>query len=345
MPDEVELSCPLPFSSYERVVLAHGGGGRLMHGLIRDLFLEAFGGEGDGGALDGAALDLGGRVAVSTDAFTVQPLFFPGGDIGSLAVTGTVNDVAMCGARPLHLAVSFILEEGLPLNELARIARSMAATAGAAGVTVVTGDTKVVERGKGDGVFITTTGLGRVIADPPPHPKRLVPGDAVLVSGPVGDHGAAVLAAREGVSFQDPLESDAAPLVREVFALFEAGVELRCLRDPTRGGLATSLCEIAASSGLGLRLLESSVPVRPQVSDFCELIGLDPLYVACEGRFVAVVPDRDAELAVATLRETSGHDARRIGHVTETPHVVLESPLGGERPLDMLAGEQLPRIC
>lgn len=347
MSDQVELSCPLPYSGYERVVLAHGGGGRVMHRLIRDVFCAAFGSDELDPSRDGATLDLSGPIALSTDAFTVKPLFFPGGDIGALAVTGTVNDVAMCGARPLYLTVSFVLEEGLPLVDLQRITTSMADAARAAGITIVTGDTKVVERGKGDGVFVTTTGVGVVIARTPPHPRLLHPGDAVLVSGPIGDHGAAVLAAREEFTFQEPLQSDAASIAREVLALFEADIDVHCLRDPTRGGLASSLCEIAEASPYGMRITESDIPIRPQVADFCELVGLDPLYVACEGRFLAIVAAKDEDSALAILREASGLDARRIGYVTEEPArtVVMTSSIGGERILDMLSGEQLPRIC
>ena len=347
MSDDVELSCPVPWSGYDRVVLAHGGGGRLMHRLIRDVFRAAFESEELDRSLDGATLAIPGSIAVSTDAFTVQPLFFPGGDIGSLAVHGTVNDVAMCGARPLYLTVSFVLEEGLPVADLERIARSMGAAARSAGVAIVTGDTKVVERGKGDGVFVTTTGLGQVVADPRPGPDRLMPGDAILVSGPVGDHGAAVLATREGIEFEQPLVSDAASVAADVLALYEAGVDVRCLRDPTRGGLATSLCELAEQSGAGMSLVEDDIPIRPQVADFCELVGLDPLYVACEGRFIAIVAAADEVRALALLRERSGHDARCIGRVTAGPPgtVSLRNAIGSDRILDMLSGEQLPRIC
>ncbi|MFS8066485.1 MAG: hydrogenase expression/formation protein HypE [Byssovorax sp.] len=348
MPDDPELSCPLPFAGYDRIVLAHGGGGRVMHRLIHDVFLAAFGDPARARGHDGAVLDLRGPVAITTDAFTVRPLFFPGGDIGSLAVHGTVNDLAMCGARPLYLTASFILEEGLPLEDLRRIVDSMAGAARAAGVSVVTGDTKVVERGKGDGVFIAVTGIGRVESRQAIAADRLRPGDAVLVSGPIGDHGVAVMLARDDLGIEAAIASDSASVAAPVLTLLEAGVDVRCLRDPTRGGLGTVLCEIAAAASLGLRIAEEAIPVRPVVADACELLGLDPLYVACEGRFVAVVAERDRELALDVLRGTPGGEgACVIGHVTadHPGTVVLEKPLGGERVLDMLTGEQLPRIC
>ncbi len=270
------------------------------------------------------------------------------GDIGSLAVHGTVNDLAMCGARPLYLTASFVLEEGLPLEDLRRIVDSMAAAARAASVSVVTDDTKVVERGKGDGVFITATGIGRVESRQPIAASRLRPGDAVLVSGPLGDHGVAVMLAREDLGIEAAIMSDSASVIAPVLTLLDAGVDVHCLHDPTRGGLATVLCEIAAAARLGLRIDEEAIPVRPVVADACELLGLDPLYVACEGRFVAFISGEQIELALAVLRGTlGGEEARVIGHVTadHPGTVVLETALGGERVLDMLTGEQLPRIC
>ena len=348
------LSCPVPFSHYDRVVLAHGGGGRVMHRLIDELFVRAFAAPradsshraGSAGH-DGAVFQASGLLAMTTDAFTVQPLFFPGGDIGSLAVCGTVNDLAMCGARPMHLAAAFVLEEGLPLVDLARIVESMATAARAAGVAIVTGDTKVVERGKGDGVFITTTGVGQVMWPEPMAPARVRPGDAVIVSGPVGDHGVAVMSVREGMALDTALVSDVAPVASQVLALHRAGVAARCLRDPTRGGLATVMGEIARAAGVGVRLRESAIPVRPEVADICELLGLDPLYVACEGRFVAFVPGADTGRALAALHDAGAPAAACIGEVTAGPAglVLIESPIGSERVLDILSGEQLPRIC
>jgi hydrogenase expression/formation protein HypE len=347
-PEDEALTCPLPLAGYDRVVLAHGGGGRLMHRLVRDVFLAAFGDPLLARGHDGAVMVLDGKIAVSTDAFTVRPLFFPGGDIGSLAVHGTVNDLAMCGARPIYLTTSFILEEGLPLEDLRRVVDSMARAAREAGVAIVAGDTKVVEHGKGDGVFITTTGVGRVESPQPIAADRVRAGDAVIVSGPIGDHGAAVMIAREDLGMEAAIASDSAPVTAAVLALLASGADVHCLRDPTRGGLATVLCEIAAAAGLGLRVAEEAIPVRPTVADACELLGLDPLYVACEGRFVAFVAGSDVDRALATLRGTQGgEDCRVIGRVTAAHPgtVVLANGLGGERVLDMLAGEQLPRIC
>ena len=346
MPEEPSLSCPVPFSTYDRIVLAHGGGGRTMHALIDGLFARAFANPQLQTAHDGAVLTLQGPLAMSTDAFTVHPLFFPGGDIGRLAVCGTVNDVAMCGARPMHLAVAFIIEEGLLLSDLERIVRSMAATAREADVTIVTGDTKVVERGKGDGVFVTTTGLGTCLWEDPIGPRRIRAGDAILVSGPVGDHGMAVLSVREGLEHETGLLSDVAPVSKSVVALFDAGVDVHCLRDPTRGGLASALCELAATSGLSFLVREAAVPIRAEVADACELLGLDPFYVACEGRFVAVVAGADRDRALAAMGESGCQGAAFIGSVTDgAGRVVLESTIGGARVLDMLSGEQLPRIC
>lgn len=346
------LSCPLPFSDYDRVVLAHGGGGRVMRRLIRDLFVREFGGDELRRGHDGAVLRPTGPIALTTDAFTVSPRRFPGGDIGSLAVHGTVNDLAMCGARPIALAASFILEEGLPLEELATLVVSMAAAARACDVEITTGDTKVVERGSGDGIYITTTGVGELLRPEPIGPERLCPGDAILLSGPVGDHGVAVMAAREGLTFEPPLQSDAASVVTPALALIEAGLDVRCLRDPTRGGLASALAEIAGDAGLGMTIQEAAIPIEAAVGDACELLGLDPLYVACEGRFIAFVPARDVAEALTILRREGCPAAARIGEVgPRTPtarsggEVILVTATGGQRHLDLLSGEQLPRIC
>lgn len=347
MDDSPDLSCPTPQASYESITLAHGGGGRLMHRLIAGVFQAAFASDDLVTHHDGAVLELGGRVAVSTDTFTVSPLFFPGGDIGRLAVCGTVNDVAMCGARPRHLTAAFVLEEGLAMADLRRIAESMAAAAREAGVTIVSGDTKVVERGKADSVFITTTGLGTPLSGAPIAPERIRPSDAVLVSDCIGDHGVAVLSRRENLTFSSAIESDVRPVARAVEALFAAGVDVHCLRDPTRGGLASALCEIAASAHQGVFLKEESLPIRPEVADACELLGLDPLYVASEGCFVAIVKEAHRDRALGALRAAGCQNAALIGRVTDEhpAAVVLESALGTRRVVDMLAGEQLPRIC
>lgn len=335
-----EPGCPIPFSAYDLVTLAHGGGGRVMQRLIRDLFLSAFGSDDE--QHDGAVLEPVGPIAVTTDAFTVSPRFFPGGDIGSLAIHGTVNDLAMCGARPRWLSAAFVLEEGLPLEELQRIVTSMASAARNCGVRVVTGDTKVVERGRGDGLYITTTGIGEVLRRIRPSDIRA--GDAVMVSGPVGEHGTAVMLRRLGLP--EVLRSDAASVVEPVLALLRAGIGVHALRDPTRGGLAAVLCELAGA--LSVRVEEGRVPVRPEVSDACELLGLDPLHVACEGRFVAFVAAEDAHRALEVMRSfpvCAG--AAIIGEAGHGPagQVVLRGPFGSERLLELPSGEQLPRIC
>lgn len=345
MTDELDLQCPVPQSLYDRVVPAHGAGGRLMHRLIDDVFLSAFDDPQLRRGHDGAVLDLPPPLAITTDAFTVSPLRFPGGDIGSLAVYGTVNDLAMCGARPAFLTAAFVLEEGLPIDALRQIASSMASAARRSGVRVVTGDTKVVQRGHGDGVFITTTGIGTVVAPAPIGPAEVRVGDRVIVSGPVGDHGIAVMTAREGLEIDVALASDAAPVVEACLALLDAGIGVHCLRDPTRGGLSSALNEVAMTAHVGLRVQEAAIPIRPEVADACELLGLDPLYVACEGRFVAFIPPQHADRALAILCD-HGEPALLGEVVGEHPGtVVLESATGGRRVLDMLSGDQLPRIC
>jgi hydrogenase expression/formation protein HypE len=332
-----------------RVDMSHGAGGRAMAQLIAELF-QRF--------LDNELLAQGndqalfapppGRLVMSTDGHVVSPLFFPGGDIGSLAVHGTINDVAMAGARPLYLAAGFILEEGLPLADLARIVESMAAAANAAGVPVVTGDTKVVERGKGDGVFITTTGIGVVPDGIEISGDRARPGDAVLVSGFIGDHGVAILSQRENLGFGTGIQSDSAPLHELVATMVAAVPDLHCLRDPTRGGLATTLNELAHQSGVGMLIREEHIPLRPEVSAACELLGLDPLYVANEGKLIAICPGEHAETLLAAMRRHPlGTDSAIIGEVVEDAmrFVQMETRFGGDRILDWLAGEQLPRIC
>lgn len=345
----MNVICPTPFLNEERVLLAHGGGGRLTHQLIERIFLPAFRNPELEALHDGAVVDIrGARLAFTTDSYVVRPLFFPGGNIGDLAVNGTVNDLAMCGARPLYMSSGFILEEGLPLETLRQVAESMRRAADAAGVSLVTGDTKVVDKGKGDGMFINTAGIGVVEAARTIGPTSVEPGDAVILSGDVGAHGVAVLSVREGLEFEAAIESDTAPLWAPVEALLQEGVEVHCLRDLTRGGLATSLNEIAGSRGAGIRIEEALVPVREVVRGACEMLGLDPLYVANEGRFAAFVPARQAEQTVDILRRfPASAQAARIGEVVEGDgsRVVLRSRIGGNRVLDMLSGEQLPRIC
>jgi hydrogenase expression/formation protein HypE len=345
---DLVLSCPAPLGRSGTVQIAHGGGGRLMRGLIEQVFLPAF----DRGALgsrhDSAVFELGGAcLAFTTDSYVVDPLFFPGGDIGKLAVYGTVNDLAMAGARPAALSAAFILEEGLPLEELGRIVSSMREAAAEANVELVTGDTKVVGRGKADRCFVNTSGVGLVRAGLEIAPARVCAGDAVLLSGDVGRHGIAVLSVREGLQFETGIESDCAPLAAVVESLLREGVRVHCLRDLTRGGLASALNEIAADARLGIEIEECAIPVASAVVGACELLGLDPLYVANEGRFVAFVAPEDAEAALALMRRHPvARAAVRIGRAVDThASVVLRTRLGGGRQLDLLSGEQLPRIC
>jgi hydrogenase expression/formation protein HypE len=343
------LVCPIPISQYPHVLLAHGGGGQLTTHLIETLFVPAFDNPALGARHDGARIEVGGaRLAFTTDSYVVRPLFFPGGDIGSLAVNGTVNDLAMCGARPLYLSAGFILEEGLAMETLWRVVTSMKAATEAAGVALVTGDTKVVDRGKGDGLYVNTAGVGVVEHGLVVAPASVRPGDVVLLSGDIGRHGMAIMAAREGLEFESTIESDCAPLAAPALALVEAGVEVHCLRDLTRGGLATALVEIAQAAGLHVRIEEAGLPVRDDVRGACEILGFDPLYVANEGRFVAFVPAADEGRALEALQSHAvSAGAVRIGQVTATPAglVTLKSRIGATRVVDMLSGEQLPRIC
>lgn len=333
------------------VDLSHGGGGRAMVQLISDIFGKAFDNEWLRQGDDGAVLPAPGpgeRLVVATDAHVVSPLFFPGGDIGCLAVHGTVNDVAVMGARPLYLAASFILEEGFPLADLARIVASMAAAAKEAGVPVVTGDTKVVEKGKGDGLFITTTGIGALPVGRSLSGANARAGDAVIVSGTLGDHGMAIMAQRENLAFDSEIRSDTAALHGLAAVAMAAAPGLRLLRDPTRGGLAATLNEIAQQSGVGIVLDESAIPVDPQVAAACEFLGLDPLNIANEGKLIAVCPAAEADALVAALRaHPLGARAARVGEVIADDHrfVQMKTAFGGRRMVDWLAGEQLPRIC
>ena len=348
-PPEFTTSCPLPIADYPNVLLAHGGGGRLMQQLLDRLFMPAFRNPALEQAHDGARLDLNGtHLAFTTDSYVVRPLFFPGGDIGSLAINGTVNDLAMCGARPRWLSAGFILEEGLPMETLWRIVQSMQRAAQAAGVELVTGDTKVVDKGKGDGLFLNTAGLGVIEHPQVIAPSQVKAGDVVLLSGDVGRHGMAIMSVREGLAFESAIESDCAPLVAPVMALLDAGLEVHCLRDLTRGGLTSALNEIAEAARLEIDIEEAAVPVREDVQGACEILGLDPLYVANEGRFVAFIPGSAADRALEVLRgHAVSQEACRIGRVTSESAglVTLRSRIGARRVLDRLSGEQLPRIC
>jgi len=347
--DVLTTACPVPIPQGDRVRLAHGGGGRASRDLVERIFAPAFANPGLEARHDGAVLSLPGhRVAITTDSYVVKPLFFPGGDIGSLAVNGTVNDLAMCGARPLALSAAFVLEEGFAMFDLERVAASMARAADAAGVAIVTGDTKVVEKGKGDGLYLNTSGVGVV-----EHARRIEPaavraGDRIVLSGDIGRHGIAILSARESLGFDTRLESDCAPLSGPVTALLESGVDVHCLRDLTRGGLGAALVEIAESARVCLELGELAIPVCEAVAGACEMLGLDPLYVANEGRFVAFVAAEDAERAVEILRRHPvSADARVIGTVTGAGRglVAMRTCLGASRVVDLPAGDLLPRIC
>jgi hydrogenase expression/formation protein HypE len=390
-PTTFTLSCPVPRVADDRIVLAHGGGGRLTHQLIERIFLPAFSNPALDQRHDGAVLPLdgltsGSRLAFTTDSFVVRPLIFPGGNIGDLAVNGTVNDLAMCGARPLYLSAGFILEEGLEMETLRTVVKSMQEAAAKAGVKLVTGDTKVVDKGKGDGIFVNTSGIGVIeefpsLATParpgaptvmnegairtgvprvspplrdvgirPPQigPASVQPGDAVIISGDLGRHGIAILSVREGLEFESPILSDCANLWPAVEALLHAGIEIHCLRDLTRGGLATTLNEIAGDRNVCIKLEEALIPVDEVVEGACEILGLDPLYVANEGRFAVFVPEAQAAAALDVLKKVEvSQGSVRVGKVEESPGrtVVLESRIGGNRVVDMLSGEQLPRIC
>jgi hydrogenase expression/formation protein HypE len=345
------LSCPVPRAADDKIVLAHGGGGRLTHQLIEKIFLPAFSNPALEQRHDGAVLLMNGaRLAFTTDSFVVQPLIFPGGNIGDLAVHGTVNDLAMCGARPLYLSAGFILEEGLPMETLRTVVRSMQEAAAQAGVQLVTGDTKVVDKGKGDGLFVNTSGIGVIKANVKTSidPSSVQLGDSVIVSGDLGRHGIAILSVRQGLEFESPILSDCANLWPAVEALLSAGIEVHCLRDLTRGGLATTLNEIAADRGVCIKLEEAAIPVDEVVQGACEILGLDPLYVANEGRFAAFVPAAQTGAALEVLRKVPvSQSAVTVGKVEESPRglVVLQSRIGGNRVVDMLSGEQLPRIC
>ncbi|MEN9476988.1 MAG: hydrogenase expression/formation protein HypE [Pseudomonadota bacterium] len=333
-----------------QIDMAHGSGGRAMAQLIEELFAKHLGNEYLAQGDDGALLPHPGegRLVMATDSHVVSPLFFPGGDIGCLSVHGTINDVAVMGAEPLYLSAGFILEEGFKLADLARIVQSMAAAAREAGVPIVTGDTKVVERGKGDGVFITTTGVGVVRPGNELSGRNALPGDAILVSGTLGDHGMAIMAERESLGFESPIVSDTAALHGLIAAMRASGAEIHVLRDPTRGGLATTLNEIARQSGVGMMLQEKNLPVKPEVEAACEFLGLDPLYVANEGKLVAICAAADAEKLLAVMRaHPLGGAAAMIGTVHEDAHhfVQMTTGFGGRRIVDWLSGEQLPRIC
>jgi hydrogenase expression/formation protein HypE len=342
----MNLSCPIEHHHGDTILQAHGGGGRLMAELIQSVFAEAFVGLGLQADADSAALDIAGPVAFTTDSFVVKPIFFPGGDIGRLAVFGTVNDLAMRGATPQAISLGLILEEGLPMAKLRRIIESIATAAREADVQIVTGDTKVVERGKCDGIYINTSGIGPLNHGSDIHPRSVRPGDALILSGDLGRHATAVMASREGIAFETNIESDLCSLAAPIAAVLASDVEVHCLRDLTRGGLASAANEIANSANCSLSLNAQAIPVTDAVRGASELLGLDPLYLANEGRFLAIVAPESADSAICELRN-AGCEACLIGTVNESPRgiVTLTSELGATRVLDLLRGEQLPRIC
>jgi len=340
--------CPIPISEYPQILLAHGGGGKLMHDLIESMFVPAFSNSLLCERHDGAVFDVGpARMAFTTDSYVVKPLFFPGGDIGSLAVNGTVNDLAMCGARPLYLSVGFIIEEGFETEKLWDIVSSMKRAAEIAEVDLVTGDTKVVDRGKGDGIFINTAGVGVIDHEMVIGPRQVRSGDAIILSGDIGRHGIAIMAAREGLEFESAIESDCAPLSELVLELINDGIEIHCMRDLTRGGLASALVEITEASGHPIEIDEMAIAVREDVRGACEILGFDPLYLANEGRFVLFVPALHAERALEIMTQHPfGRGASLIGSAKDGHSgVTLRSRIGASRIVDMFTGEQLPRIC
>jgi hydrogenase expression/formation protein HypE len=361
MPDPIDfdrLTCPMPLVDYEHVLLGHGSGGKLTADLIQRVFLPVFGNDVLSRLEDQATVRFSPhagqngrhepRLAFTTDSFVVRPLFFPGGDIGSLAVHGTVNDLAVGGAVPLFLSAAFIIEEGLPMSDLRRIVASMRDACDAAGIQLVTGDTKVVDRGKGDQIFITTSGIGFVPEGVALSISAARPGDKILISGTLGDHGIAIMSQREGIEFETVLRSDSAPLNGLTQTMLAACPSIHCMRDPTRGGLSSALNELALASRIGIKINEGGIPIRPEVHAACEMLGLDPLYVANEGKLMAVVPSSDADRLVSVMRDHPlGRDAAIIGEIVDEHRgmVVMRSIVGGDRVVTMLAGEQLPRIC
>ncbi len=343
------FSCPSPLSNVsDRIRLGHGGGGRLTNNLIENIFKPIFSNEYLDKLHDGAIIGLPkNKIAFTTDSYVINPIFFPGGDIGKLAVTGTINDLAMCGARPKFLSLGLIIEEGFEIEKLKKILNSIKTTADKVGAMIVTGDTKVVNKGKGDGIYINTAGIGIIEHDFEILPQNVKPGDVIVLNGDIGRHGSAIMSVREGLEFESTLESDCEELWTTVEGILNSGIEVHCMRDLTRGGLVSALNEIAKASGLGIYIEEEKIPVTEEVRAICEVLGLDPLYVANEGRFIAIVPEKYGEKVASIMASTLGTDARVIGKVTEENpgKVIMKSLIGSNRLLDMISGEQLPRIC
>ncbi|HWA06824.1 MAG TPA: hydrogenase expression/formation protein HypE [Ignavibacteria bacterium] len=346
---EFNLQCPIPISDYPKVLLAHGGGGKLMHNLIEKMFSAAFSNDILQQDHDSVQINVNsGRIAFTTDSYVVKPLFFPGGDIGSLAINGTVNDLSMSGAVPKYLSLGLIIEEGFAMNDLWLVVQSIAAAAAAAGVKIATGDTKVVDKGKGDGIFINTSGIGIIEHKLNISPKNIQAGDVIIINGDIGRHGIAIMASREGLEFEHTIQSDCAPLNGIVQDIIEAGIDVHCLRDLTRGGLSSTLNELAASSFKEIIIEESAVPVNEDVSGACEILGFDPMYVANEGKFIVIVPASDSAKCLEVMKAHKfGMDSNIIGMINSSDEAIvkLNSRIGTMRILDMLSGEQLPRIC
>ena len=342
-------SCPIPITDYKEIALAHGSGGKLSHQLIQKMVLPQFRNELLEAMHDGAILSINGaKLAFSTDSFVVNPIFFPGGDIGKLAICGTVNDLAMCGAKPLYLSAAFILEEGLPMDDFWRIVQSMKNAAAEAGVLLVTGDTKVVDRGKGDKIFINTSGIGVIEPGVQIHPGRAQVGDKIIINGPMAMHGIAIMSVREGLNFETEIKSDCAPLNGLVAGLLQAHPDIHVMRDPTRGGIASAVSEIAEQARVGIHLNEAAIPISEEVKGACEILGFDPLYVANEGKLLAFVPPSGADRVLAAMRRHPlGREAAVVGEVVANHpgFVTMRTRVGGNRVVDMLSGEQLPRIC
>ncbi|NIP38571.1 MAG: hydrogenase expression/formation protein HypE [Candidatus Dadabacteria bacterium] len=344
---DFSLTCPIPLDQYPNMQIAHGGGGKLMNNMIEMMFLPAFDNEILNTRHDGAVVNFAdSKIAFTTDSYVVSPLFFPGGDIGKLAVNGTVNDLAMCGARPLYISIGLIIEEGFPTETLWRVINSLKESAEIAGVKVVTGDTKVVEKGKGDGIYINTSGIGIIEKDILVSPSEVRPGDAILLNGDIARHGIAIMTLREGLEFETKIQSDSAPLAEPVLKLISEGIEIHCMRDLTRGGLASALVEISQVSNTHIQIDEAAIRLNNEVRGVCEILGLDPLHVANEGRFIAFVNPKDSEKALQIMREHD-KDVSLIGFVKDDSQtiVTMKNLLGTNRIVDMISGEQLPRIC
>ena len=343
------LACPIPISEYEKILLAHGGGGTLSHQLIQKMFFSQLDSPILNTGHDGAIFKISGsRMAFSTDSYVVRPIFFPGGNIGELAVNGTVNDLAMCGAKPLYLSLGFIIEEGLPMEDLWKIVQSISRTAKDCGVEVATGDTKVVDRGKGDKIFINTSGVGVVYDGVDVSPQRIMVGDKIILSGKIAEHGIAILSAREEFDFETDVKSDTAPLNGLVESIIEVCPEIHVMRDPTRGGVSSALNEIAESANLGIYIEEDTIPIADPIRAICEILGLDPLYIANEGKLLAIIPQNKATAVLNVMQSHRyGRNSRIIGEVTQDNpgKVIMKTSIGSHRIVDMLSGEQLPRIC